>query len=321
MDEKIVLVLRALNLGDLLVTVPALRALRREFPGHRIVLATPQVLAPLVERTGAVDEILPTADPGQLRWDRPPPDLAVNLHGTGPQSHRALDALAPRRRIGWRAPGWDGPYRDEIAARHPHERERWCALLTEHGIPADPTDLRLTPPVHPGPAAPALVHPGARFGAKRWPTDRFAEVAAALERPDRPVLVTGTADEHVLADHVATSAGLPGDRVLAGRTDLHELCRLVAGAALVVSGDTGIAHLAAAFGTPSVTLFGPVGPEQWGPPRDGPHRTLGDASLRRGDPFADDPDPALLAVTVAEVLTAAAAVRRRGGELSDAASR
>jgi ADP-heptose:LPS heptosyltransferase len=93
--------------------------------------------------------------------------------------------------------------------------------------------------------------------------------------------------------------------VLAGHTDLTRLCALVAGAALVISGDTGIAHLAAAFGTPSVTLFGPVGPDQWGPPADGPHVTLTDASVRRGDPFADDPDPALLAVTVADVLQAA----------------
>jgi ADP-heptose:LPS heptosyltransferase len=314
--EKTVLVLRALHLGDLLVAVPALRALRRACPGHRIVLATAQELAPLVGWTGAVDELLPTADPAQLRWDRPPPDLGVNLHGTGPQSHRALDALAPRRRIGLRAEGWDGPSWDEIAARHPHERERWCALLEEHGIPADPADLRLAPPVHPGPAAPTLVHPGARFGAKRWPADRFADVAAALERPDRPVLVTGSADEYALAGRVATTAGLPDSRVLAGRTDLRELCCLVAGAALVVSGDTGIAHLAAAFGTPSVTLFGPVGPEQWGPPRGGPHITLGDASVRRGDPFADDPDPALLAVVVAEVVAAATAARHRAGEPS-----
>jgi ADP-heptose:LPS heptosyltransferase len=188
-------------------------------------------------------------------------------------------------------------------------------MLAAHGIPADPADLRLAPP--PGSPvpysthAPVLVHPGARYGAKRWPARRFAEVAAALHCPVSPVLITGTADERDLALAVARAAGTAESRVLAGRTDLAELCALVAGAALVVSGDTGIAHLAVAFGTPSVTLYGPVGPQQWGPPADGPHAVLDEPGARRGDPFADDPDPALLAIGVGDVLRAAARLRGR----------
>lgn len=305
-----VLALRALNLGDLLVAVPALRALRRALPDHRLVLATPAALTPIVDLVGAVDELLPTDDPGSLRWDRPPPDLAVNLHGTGPQSHQALDALRPGRRIGFRPTpdptGWEGPAWAEVAARHPHERERWCALLDAHGIPADPTDLRLPAPAAPTPVAgaPVVVHPGARFGSKCWPAERFGELAATLARAGRSVVITGTAGERPLAAQVAHAAGLAERHVLAGRTDLAQLCALVSTAAVVVSGDTGIAHLAAAFGTPSVVLFGPVDPAQWGPPADGPHVALGDPARRRGDPFADDPDPALLAVGVPDVLQA-----------------
>jgi ADP-heptose:LPS heptosyltransferase len=309
------LALRALNLGDLLVAVPALRALRRARPEHRIVLATPRSLSPVAELSGAVDELLPTTGPAGLCWDRPAPDLAVNLHGTGPQSHRALDATSPWERIGLRSRGWPGPDWADLAGRHAHERERWCALLEHHGIPADPADLRLPPPAHVRvgrPGAPVLVHPGARFGAKRWPAQRFGELAAALSRAGHPVVVTGTAGERELACAVAGAAGLADSRVLAGRTDLTQLSALVAGAALVISGDTGIAHLASAFGTPSVALFGPVGPAQWGPPADGPHVTLGDATVRRGDPFADDPDPALLAVGVGDVLRSAAAAQALG---------
>jgi ADP-heptose:LPS heptosyltransferase len=151
------------------------------------------------------------------------------------------------------------------------------------------------------------VHPGAAFGAKRWPAERFAAVAAALEGP-APVVVTGSAAERECAEKVAAGAGLPADRVLAGRTDLAELAALVAGADLVVCGDTGIAHLASAFGTPSVVLFGPVGPARWGPP-PGPHIALEHPALRRGEAFADDPDPALLAITVDEVLDAASTGR------------
>ena len=160
--------------------------------------------------------------------------------------------------------------------------------------------------------APVLVHPGAAYGAKRWPVERFAAVAAALDGPRTPVLVTGSGGERDLAVAVARGAGLPVDRVLAGRTDLGALCDLVARAGLVISGDTGIAHLASAYRTPSVVLFGPVDPAQWGPPADGPHVALAHPAARRGERFVDEPDPALLAIDVEEVLAAAAAVDGRG---------
>jgi len=269
------------------------------------VLAGPAALEPLVRATGAVDETLPTTAPDALAWgDRPPPDVVVNLHGIGPQSHRALDATRPRHRIGVRAPGWAGPDWADIARAHRHERERWCAVVEAFGVCADPTDYALDgrePGGVDGLVGAVVVHPGAGYGAKRWPADRFALVAARLERADRRVVVTGSGPEAPLAREVARRAGLPADRVLAGRTDIAGLMDVVAGASLVVCGDTGIAHLATALGTPSVVLFGPEPPDRWGPPEGGPHVVLTDAARRRGDPFADDPDPALLGVDVDEV--------------------
>jgi len=307
-----ILALRALQIGDLLVAVPALRALRRAHPEHRLVLATSAALAPIVQRIGGVDLLLPTPDPTAVPWPGAAPDVAVNLHGTGPQSHRALDALHPRRRIGFRCEdagsGWEGPAWAGVAAAHPHERARWCALLEAVWIPADADDLHLPSPTAAVSAAPVLVHPGAAYGAKRWPVERFAAVAAALDGPPSPVLVTGSGGERDLAAAVARGAALPVDRVQAGRTDLGALCDLVARAGLVISGDTGIAHLASAYRTPSVVLFGPVDPAQWGPPADGPHVALAPPAARRGARFADEPDPALLAIGVEEVLAAAAAV-------------
>ncbi len=296
------LALRALGLGDLLVAVPALRALRRAFPGHRLVLAAPAGLEVLAEPVGAA--LLPTAGPEAVAWTGPAPDVAVNLHGAGPQSHRALDALRPHRRIGfapsgWDGPGWDGPAWTEDGV---HERERWCALLAAHGVPADPDDLLLGTGTGDGPA---VVHPGAAFGSKRWPADRFAAVAAALRESGHDVVITGSAAERPLADAVARAAGLDAAAVLAGGTSLAQLCTVVARAALVVCGDTGVAHLASAWRVPSVVLFGPVGPERWGPPAGGPHETLTRADRRRGDRFAADPDPALLGVEVPEVVAAA----------------
>jgi ADP-heptose:LPS heptosyltransferase len=103
---------------------------------------------------------------------------------------------------------------------------------------------------------------------------------------------------------VATTAELSQRSVLAGRTTLTELAALVADATMVICGDTGIAHLATAYGTPSVVLFGPVSPRHWGPPPGRPqHQALWAGYT--GDTFADRPDPGLLRITTADVLDAA----------------
>lgn len=292
--------LRALNLGDLLVVVPAVRALRRAFPDHRITLATHGWLAPVVELIGGIDELRPTKGlaplPGPYR-----PDVAVNLHGVASRSNPVLDALRPRRRIGHAAPGWTGPPWRPGG----HERRRWCELLEAHGIPADPDDLllRLPPVSAPVPSA-TVLHVGAGYGAKRWPVERFATVAAVLADAGHDVVLTGSTAERDRAHAIAHLAGLAPNAVWTGRTELAELAALIAAARLVVSGDTGAAHLASAYRTPSVVLFGPAPVEEWGPPEAGPHRALCVPGVRRGDPFAADPDPALLAVTVDDVLAA-----------------
>jgi ADP-heptose:LPS heptosyltransferase len=102
--------------------------------------------------------------------------------------------------------------------------------------------------------------------------------------------------------NVAREAGLDPGAVLAGRTTLRQLTALVAGATLVVCGDTGIAHLATALGTPSVILFGPTSPLQWGPPEGRRHRALWKGTT--GDPHATEPDAGLLGIGVGEVLEA-----------------
>ncbi len=296
------LVLRALGLGDLLAGVPALRALRRAFPGHETVLATPAELAPLVRASGAVDTLLPASAPGRAvpeitGWHGPPPQVAVDLHGKGPQSMRALAALSPGRLLAFAAD--DGPrwYAGE------HERDRWCRLLAWYGIPADPADLRLPPPAAACPAPGAvLLHPGAGSLARRWPVERYAAVAAGLRRAGHRVVVTGGAHEYDLLARLAKSAGLP-DADVHGEPPLERLSALVAGASAVVSGDTGVAHLAVAHGTPSVTLFGPVPPALWGPPPLERHRVLWHPGPP-GDPHGHRPDPLLLRIRPEEVLEA-----------------
>jgi uncharacterized protein YjbJ (UPF0337 family) len=116
------------------------------------------------------------------------------------------------------------------------------------------------------------------------------------------VLVTGSSAERPLALRVARDAGLDAADVLAGRTGLRELAAVVAAAGRVLCGDTGVAHLATAFRVPSVLVFGPTPPSEWGPP---PERARHVVLHRggRGDPHGDAPDPGLLAISVEEVLS------------------
>jgi ADP-heptose:LPS heptosyltransferase len=144
---------------------------------------------------------------------------------------------------------------------------------------------------------------GAAYGSRLWPAERFAEVAAALAKSGHNIVFTGAPAERQRALGVAHMAGCGACLVLAGRQSLGQFAALIAQARLVVSADTGAAHLASAFAKPSVVLFGPARPEEWGPP-PGPHVALTKAGLRRGDAFAADPDPALLGISVQDVLEA-----------------
>jgi ADP-heptose:LPS heptosyltransferase len=116
-------------------------------------------------------------------------------------------------------------------------------------------------------------------------------------------VVTASADERPLAVRVAEAAGLTGDDV--PMTGLEQLAALVAHARLVISGDTGIAHLATAYGTPSVTLFGPMSPARWGPPPRPYHRALWHGTRSEPGDRPGPPHPALLAIGETEVLQAA----------------
>jgi ADP-heptose:LPS heptosyltransferase len=306
-----VLVLRALGLGDFLTAVPALRAVRRAFPRHDVILAAPPAIAPLADLSGAVDAVLPAGplEPVALR----DPDIAINLHGRGPQSHRVLLATRPRRLIGFanadvaqstRMPEWRA---DE------HEVDRWCRLLRECAIDADPTDLRLPRPAVPPPLAAVdsvLIHPGAAAPSRRWPVERWAEVARMVLQRGARVSVSAGPGEGVLAARIVELAGLDPRVVVSG--GLMEFAAAVVAARALLSADTGVAHLATALGTPSIVLFGPTSPAHWGPPRSHPHIALWAGRL--GDPHGQAADPGLLELEpkqVVEALDSLQGVHRR----------
>lgn len=271
------------------------------------MLAAPRALAPLAKLTGAVDEVADSGplDPVAARLHGA--DVAVNLHGRGPQSHAILAAARPHRLVAFATDAVDGPrWRTDE-----HEVVRWCRLLDESGIRADPSPERLliTVPQDPSADGATVIHPGAASPARRWPPERWVAVARAERSRGRPVLITGSPQERGLAEGIASAAGLDPDSVRAGRTDLLGIAGLLAGAARVACGDTGVSHLATAVGTPSVTLFGPVSPSHWGPPPLTRHVALW--AGRVGDPHGQTPDPGLLALDVERVDAALAGLTGR----------
>ncbi len=314
-------ILRALGLGDLLTAVPALRALADGFPQHERILAAPDALTPLAKLITAGDgspalhRVVHTRELEPLPAELSRADLAVNLHGSGPESHRLLLGAQPATTLWFSHP--DIPQSRGAPAWRPgeHEVARWCRMLTEQGVPADPGRIDLLPPEGPAPAAAVgatLVHPGAASRARRWPAERFAEVVSAEREAAREVVLTGGPDEVDLCRSIAERAGLSPAAVLAGSTDLTDLARAVGAADRVLCGDTGVAHLATALGTPSVLLFGPTAPSEWGPPPSlGRHRVLWAGGT--GDPHADEPSRALLEIHPAEVMTALRHLPGRAG--------
>ncbi len=310
-----VVVLRALGLGDLLTAVPALRGVRRAWPGSRVTLAGPRALGHWLASLGVVDDVVAVpalGDTRRLVSAVRRPAVAVDLHGRGPQSHRVLTRLDPGLLVAFANPeaGHDGPpwRADE------HEVDRWIRLSASAGGPACPADLRLPEQGHR--AGHVVVHPGAASPSRCWPAECWSAVAEALAAQGHEVVVTGTRAEAGRCAAVARRAEVE-DR--SGRETFAALARTVGTASLVLSGDTGVAHLATAFATPSVTLFGPVSPALWGPRVDPHlHRVLwrpgpGDG-LRPGDPHGKALDPRLAAITVADVLEEAFGLLRAGDD-------
>jgi ADP-heptose:LPS heptosyltransferase len=155
-----------------------------------------------------------------------------------------------------------------------HEVWRGLSLAEAMGFAlAEDDDDRLRvlrPGGYPPGTGHVVVHPGASVPARAWAPDRHAALVRALAREGRRVVVTGGPRERALTRHVAGTRALD----LGGRTSLGELADVLAGAACVVTGNTGPAHLAAAVRTPVVSLFAPTVPVQRWHPWGVPHELL-----------------------------------------------
>lgn len=288
-------VLRALQLGDLMVAVPALRALRQRFPYAEITLIGLPWAAPFVQRFShildrfvefpgypGIDEL--PYDPGRtnrfLAEQRAYGyDLALQMHGSGRTSNPFVLALGARMTLG--AYSGERPAALTFAVAYDerlHEIERNLSLLAPLAITAaDPhlefplmgkdhteaNNILSRLPTNAGPRV--IVHPGSRWPARRWPAAYFAQVADTLvERYGAQIIITGTTAEQEMTHDVLAQMRVPA-LDLSGQTSLGTLAALLSKVELFVSNDTGPAHIAQAVNCPSITIFGPVAPRRWAP--------------------------------------------------------
>lgn len=284
-----ILLIRTSALGDVVHCLPVLTALRRHLPEAKIGWVVEGAMAPVLAGHPDLDELLVV----RLRaWrkrpfsadtrrevaafrdalDRFAPDTTLDLMG----NHKAgfLSALTLcDRRIGparpWRREPSSAFWISEpVAIRGTHAVDRALSLLDALGIPPEPADFggekifRDEPENVPDPPY-VLIHPGAGWPSKRYPPERWGEVARRLR--DATGLLTwvpvALGEEGLAAEVEAASGG-------AARTmpaDLPTLAAMLRRASLVMGGDSGPTHLAHALGTPVLMLMGPTDPARHGP--------------------------------------------------------
>jgi lipopolysaccharide heptosyltransferase I len=275
-----ILLVRLSAVGDCVQTMPLACALRDRFPGAHITWVVEKAAAPLVAANDAVDRliVLPKRflySPSTLRWlknalGRERIDLTFDPQGLTKSGVVAWLSRAARR-IGLARPAAReiNPWlqTELVAARAAHRVDRYLELLRPLGIERPAVRFGLRLPADSSLAVPSLgqhgpatcryvaLNPGAGWDSKRWPPERFAEVARHLKSRGLASIITwGGPQERTWAEAiVAASAGAAG---LAPPTSLLELATLLRGARLFIGSDTGPLHLAAALGTPCLALFG-----------------------------------------------------------------
>ncbi len=303
-----ILLVRLRQIGDVVFTTPAIRALRQRFPDAHISYIVEPAAEPVVRTNPHLSEVIVAPRGGGIaglrgdlalgrRLRRAGYDLAIDFHG-GPRASLLTWLSGARERIGYEIPGRAWMYTHRVARpralRARHSVENQWDLLETLGVsapsrdrfpvemPADSATIeqlaaRLARAgIQPGDRL-IVIHVSAGNPFRRWPIASFASVAAGLvsSRADTKAIVTSGPSEREAADAVIAKAreqlnGTERGRVLAleGDLSLAELRALMDRAALYIGGDSGPMHIAATSHVPMVSLYGPTLPARSAPWRD-----------------------------------------------------
>ncbi len=271
-----VLIVRPDGIGDVILSIPVASQLRKLLPAVKIGFLTSPIVAPILERHPDVDYVR------TIRWTDAPSILRTAFSG-------GVDAaifLKPFRQLMWaaflaRVPlrvatgfRWYSPLANRRVYEHrsefmKHESEYNVEMLKGLGLSPGPLSrpaLAVSDEERRDakrywtslPCPRVVVHPGG-FSARRWRPEHFCDLAVELARAGYGVVLTGSETERTEFERETLSQRSlpPGIHNLMGRLSVRELMAVIADAQVVVSGATGPAHLAAALGTATVSLFDP----------------------------------------------------------------
>lgn len=302
---------RALQLGDMLCAIPAVRAFKKRYPDSAVTLIGLPWAEDFVKRfpgyfssfipfpgyPGLVEQPYDSAEFEEFvsRFNKEKFDLLVQMHGNGSITNGIMARLDARVKAGYFKKG-DEPLNRDLYMPYPesvHEVKRHLMLMNFLGVPGDGNALEF--PVTEterssaaglcdyhalSPRGYACIHPGARDERRRWAPENFARVADMLVNGGFRVVLTGTASEAEVAGAVQRSMRHPVVN-LAGKTELGVLAALIRNSGILVCNDTGVSHIAAAVGVPSVVIFLASDPKRWAPLDFGLHESI--HSDRAGD--------------------------------------
>lgn len=286
-----VLVIRLRSIGDTVLTTPSLFALRRFLPQATIHILIEDWIAPLLNGSPLVDEVISIPRHGNSArarvaraLHRTGYDVVYNLHG-GTTATFLTRASGATHRVGFnhyqyaRLHNHVAPAPQDIWSRPAlHSVEQQLALIGWTGVPvtdrpaaqlavtesaAQAISRRLSAEQIDDDSSLALIHPAAALETKRWPTENFARITEAVAaRGMTPVVIAAPNEKPVLE----TLRSQTSTRVVAcDDLSLPEVTALAARARLFIGNDSGIAHIAAAVNTPSVIIFGSSNLIHWRP--------------------------------------------------------
>jgi heptosyltransferase II len=274
-------------IGDAVMTEPLLRRLKAR--GERLAVGAVPWVAPVYRAMPQVDEVIELPfQHGGLQFNARR-SIARQVQGRFDTAYvlpnSIKSALLPflasiPRRVGYLGEARVGLLTHRL--KNPPSKPPMVAFYSalsgdEEGLESDRPRLELSPaqvaatlqPLHLQAGTYQVFAPGAEYGpAKRWPAAHFAELARSM---DRPTVLLGSGKEAGLCQDIADAAGRDACLDLAGKTSLMQALALIAGARAVVSNDSGLMHVAAAFGVHQVALFGSSSPLHTPPLNDQAH--------------------------------------------------
>jgi ADP-heptose:LPS heptosyltransferase len=299
---KKIAIFRALQLGDLLCAIPAIRALRHAYPQAHITLLSmpwarslidrfPQYFNAFIHFPGYPGLPEQAADPKAFSAflsiaQEEAFDLVLQMQGNGTLVNPMVELLDGKYTAGFCTPNDYCP-NTTLFLEYPngiHETERHIRLMQHLGIPTQGNELefpltqkdeqdfeRLGLPLPPQQYI--CLHPGSRGSWRQWPVEYFAKLADYAASKGFTIVITGTNDELDIVQSVVQQMNTEAV-VVAGKTSLGAVAVLIKNAFALISNCTGVSHIAAALRTPSIVISMDGEPERWAPLNTQLHLTI-----------------------------------------------